>query len=261
MAGREFTRADAIGAPKVAIINETMARYFFGHESPIGRHIANGGRTAKPDIEIVGVVRDGKYDSLRAAVVRTAYLPWAQDNSIQSMTFFIRATGKPEAMSGMLRGAVARLDPNLPVFNEQSVQTQIDQSIYVDRMIAALSTFFGALATLLAAIGLYGVMAYNVARRTREIGVRMALGAERAHVLWLVMQEVALLAGVGILVALPVSYAAGRLINAQLYGVAPADFAVLAAGAAFLAIVAAIAGYVPALRATRVDPLVALRYE
>jgi predicted permease len=259
--GREFTRADAGGAPRVAIINETMARYFFGHDNPIGRHIGNRGRNDKPDTEIVGVVRDGKYDSLRKAVVRTALFPWAQNDSIQDMTFFVRAAGKPEALGGMLRGAVARLDPNLPVFNEQSVETQIDQSIYVDRMIAALSVFFGALATLLAAIGLYGVMAYNVARRTREIGVRMALGAERAHVLWLVMKEAALLAGLGIAVALPAAYAAGRLINAQLYGVAPADFAVLASGAVFLAVVAGIAGYVPAWRATQVDPLVALRYE
>ncbi len=261
VAGREFTRADGSGAPRVTIINETMAKYFFGHDNPIGRHVSNRGRTSKPDVEIVGVVRDGKYDSLRKNVVRTAYFPLAQDDGVQEVTFFVRAAGKPEALSGMLRGAVARLDPNLPVFNEESVETQIDESIYVDRMIAALSVFFGGLATLLAAIGLYGVMAYNVTRRTREIGVRMALGAERGHVLWLVMKEVALLAGLGIAVALPVSYGAGRIVNAQLYGVAPADFAVLAGGAVFLAIVAAIAGYVPAWRATRVDPLVALRYE
>jgi predicted permease len=261
IAGREFTRADAATAPRVAIINETMAKYFFGHENPLGRRMSNNGRTSKPDTEIVGVVRDGKYDSLRSAVVRTAFFPWSQDESTSEITFFVRATGKPEALSGTLRTAVARLDPNLPVFNEQTVETQIDQSIYVDRMIAALSVFFGGLATLLAAIGLYGVMAYNVARRTREIGVRMALGAARANVLWLVMKEVALLAGLGIAVALPAAYGAGRLVNAQLYGVAPADFLVLAAGAVFLAMVAAVAGYVPAWRATKVDPLIALRYE
>jgi ABC-type antimicrobial peptide transport system permease subunit len=128
-------------------------------------------------------------------------------------------------------------------------------------MIAALSSFFGGLATLLAAIGLYGVMAYSVSRRTREIGLRMALGAERGHVVWLVMREVTLLAGIGIAVALPIAYGLGRAVNSQLYGVQPADFAVLAGGTVLLALVAGVAGYVPARRASRVDPLIALRYE
>ena len=160
-----------------------------------------------------------------------------------------------------MRGAVAALDPNLPVYGLRTMKSEIDESIYIDRMIAALSSFFGALATLLAAIGLYGVMAYSVARRTREIGLRMALGAERGHVVWLVMREVTLLAGIGIAVALPVAYGLGRAVNSQLYGVQPADFGVLAGGTVLLALVAGVAGYVPARRASRVDPLVALRYE
>ena len=177
------------------------------------------------------------------------------------MSFFVRTAGDEASLGGELRGAVAGLDSNLPVYGLKTMQAEIDDSIYIDRMIAALSSFFGALATLLAAIGLYGVMAYSVARRTREIGLRMALGAERGHVVWLVMREVVMLAGIGIAVALPVAYGLGRAVNSQLYGVQPADFGVLAGGAVLLALVAGVAGYVPARRASRVDPLVALRYE
>jgi len=260
IAGREFTRADASGAPTVAIINEKMAQYFFGKESALGRRFGFG-RDKTTSIEIVGVVKNSKYDNLREEMTRTVYLPWAQDDRIEQMTFYVRSSQHAGGIGSALRGAVAALDANLPVYDLATVETGIANSIYIDRMIAALSTFFGALATLLAAIGLYGVMAYNVARRTREIGLRMALGAERGSVLWLVMKEVALLAGVGIAVALPAAYAVGRAVNSQLYGVPPADFAVLAGGALLLALVAAVAGYFPAVRATRVDPLVALRYE
>ncbi len=209
----------------------------------------------------MGVVRDGKYDSLREKIERTVFIPRTQDPRVEDMTFVVRATGNPASLGGALRAAVANLDPNLPVYNLKSTEAQIDESIYIDRMIAALSSFFGMLATLLAAIGLYGVMAYNVARRTREIGVRMALGAARGNVLWLVMKEVALLSGAGIIVALPVAYGLGRTVSSVLYGVKPADPAILVGGTLLLTLVAGLAGYVPALRATRVDPLVALRYE
>jgi predicted permease len=260
IAGREFTRRDDTAAPKVAVINESMARYFFGQKNAIGMHLGIG-RKDKLGIEIVGVVRDGKYLTLRENPERTVYFPWTQDEQIQNMTFVVRGSRNDEKMGGELRGAVGALDPNLPVYGLRTMKSEIDESIYIDRMIAALSSFFGGLATLLAAIGLYGVMAYSVARRTREIGLRMALGAERAHVMWLVMREVAMLAGIGIAVALPVAYGLGRAVNSQLYGVRPADFGVLAGGTLLLAMVAGVAGYVPALRASRVDPLVALRYE
>jgi predicted permease len=260
IAGREFTRRDDATAPPVAVINESMARYFFGQKNAIGLHLGMG-RGGKLGIEIVGVVRDGKYRNLREQPERTVYFPWTQDPGIQDVTFFARGAGDAAALGGELRGAVAALDPNLPVYGLKTMQTEIDDSIYIDRMIAALSSFFGGLATLLAAIGLYGVMAYSVARRTREIGLRMALGAERGHVVWLVMREVTLLAGIGVAVALPIAYGLGRAVNSQLYGVQPADFAVLAGGTLLLSLVAGVAGYVPARRASRVDPLVALRYE
>ncbi len=260
VAGREFTRRDDAGAPKVAVINESMARAFFGQRSPLGMHLGMG-RAKNLDIEIVGVVRDGKYADLREKVQRTMYTPWAQDPNIESMTFFLRAAGNESSLGGALRGTVAGFDPNLPVYDLKTMQAEIDESIYIDRMIAALSSFFGGLATLLAAIGLYGVMAYSVTRRTREIGLRMALGAERGHVIWLVMREVTLLAGVGIAVALPIAYGLGRAVNSQLYGVAPTDLLVMAGGTVVLSLVAGLAGFMPAWRASRVDPLIALRYE
>jgi predicted permease len=260
ISGREFTRADAAGAPQVAIVNQKFAEYFFGKENPIGRRFGLG-RDKAANIEIIGVVKNSKYSDLREEPLREVYTPWKQDDAIEQMTFYVRSSQGASAIGGALRGAVASIDPNLPVYDLSTVETTIANSIYVDRMVAALSSFFGGLATLLAAIGLYGVMAYSVARRTREIGLRMALGAGRGSVLWLVMKEVALLAALGIGVALPAAYAVGRIVNSQLYAVPPADFAVLAGGAALLAFVAGVAGYLPALRATRVDPLVALRYE
>lgn len=153
IAGREFSRRDGPGAPRVAVINETMARYFFGHDNPIGRRLSFE-REKTPDIEIVGVVRDGKYQSLREKVERTLFIPWAQDQGIEGMSFFVRTSEKPTALAATLRASVAALDANLPVYDLKSLETEIAESIYVDRMIAALSSFFGALATVLAAIGL-----------------------------------------------------------------------------------------------------------
>jgi predicted permease len=255
IAGREFTAADMASSPKVSVINQTMARYFFGNANPLGRHLGYGPGKAK-DVEIVGVVRDSKYLDLREKPARTHYIPWTQDATLEQMTFFVRSNAPVAAQA-----VVAALDPDLPVYGVETTEARIADSIYVDRMIAALSSFFGALATLLAAIGLYGVMAYSVARRTREIGVRMALGARRENVLWMVLRQTALLSGIGIGLALPLSFGLGRAIQSQLYGVSAGDFRVIAASAILLAFVSAAAGYFPALRATRVDPLTALRHE
>ena len=184
------------------------------------------------------------------------YVPWTQDKTIEQMTYFVRSSGPVGAQA-----AVAALDPDMPVYDLQTTEAHIADSIYIDRMIATLSSFFGALATLLAAIGLYGVIAYSVARRTREIGVRMALGARRQDVLWMVLRQTAILAGIGIALALPLSIGLGRAIQSQLYGVSPADFRVIAGSAILLAIVSATAGYFPALRAARSHSLTALRHE
>ena len=258
LAGRDFTNADGPKAPLTIIVNERFARHFFGDQNPIGRRIHF--RREKDSLEIVGVVRDGKIVELREKPLRCVYLPYAQ-SQVQYMTFYARTTQEPSVMTQTLREEVRRQDPNLPIFNVKTMEDQIDESLFMDRLVAALSASFGALATLLAAVGLYGVMAYMVVRRTREIGIRMALGADRRQVLRLVMKEVVAVAVVGIGIAVLASLAMGRLIQSQLLDVSARDPWVMAAATLTLAVVALFAGFLPALRATRVDPLTALRYE
>jgi putative ABC transport system permease protein len=260
VSGREFTERDVKGAPKVAIINETMAKYFFEGASPIGRRFGFG-RGSATDVEIVGVAKDVRSLELRDRAPRFIYLPYAQDESVTQLTFYVRAAQGAQSTAAALRQAVHRIDANLPIFDMKSMQVQVDESLFVERMVAVLSVAFGALATLLAAIGLYGVMSYAVTRRTREIGIRMALGAESGRVLWLVLKEVAVMAAVGITGGLAVAFWLTRQIQAQLFGLAPTDPATLAGAAGLLAVIALAAGYFPARRATTIDPLVSLRSE
>ena len=180
---------------------------------------------------------------------------------MNQLTFYARTDAGPLAMAQALRDEVRRQDANMPIFNVKTLEMQIDESLFMDRLVAMLSAAFGTLATLLAAIGLYGVMAFMVVRRTREIGIRMALGADRRSVLGLVMREVLILAGAGIAIAVLTSYALGSVIESQLLGVSGRDPLVMVWATGGLALMAFFAGYVPALRATRVDPLSALRYE
>ena len=258
--GREFTERDVKGAPPVAIINETMAKYFFGDTDPIGRRFGVGGGPPT-SIEIVGVVKDVRSLALRDTPPRYAYIPYMQDDSLTQLTFYVRAAGGEAHVFDAVRQTVRRLDANLPVFDVKSMEAQVAESLFVERMVAALSVAFGGLATLLAAIGLYGVMSYAVARRTREIGIRMALGAEPRGVLWLVLKEVALLSAFGVTVGLLTAYFAARRVESQLFGLAPNDPVTLVSAVALLLTVALVAGFVPARRATRIDPLLALRTE
>ena len=258
LVGREFTKADQPNSHRVVVVNERFSKHFFGDENPLGRRIRF--RRDQDAAEIVGVVRDGKITSLREKPQRVVYLPYTQAQ-IGYMTFYARTMQDPAAAAQMLRDQVRREDPDLPIFNLTTMERQLDESMFLDRLVAALSAGFGTLATLLAAVGLYGVMAFMVARRTREIGIRMALGAGRREVLRLVMKEVVTLAAVGIGIAIVASLAMGRLVQSQLLGVSARDPGVMLAAVAALAVVALLAGLIPALRATRVDPLSALRYE
>jgi predicted permease len=259
-AGREFDERDDAGAPPVAVVNETFARYFFGEESALGRRFAFA-RDESTQLEIVGVVHDAKTVTLREEPTRMFYVPYRQDRALNYLTLYVRTRGDERALADEVRAAVARVEPDLPVFGLKTMNAQLGETLFVERMIAALSLAFGVLATLLAAVGLYGVMSFAVARRTREIGIRMALGAERRRVLGLVLHDVALLAGIGIAIGLPASVALSRLLASQLFGISPWDPLTLALAAAVLALVTLAAGWAPARRATRLDPMVALRYE
>ena len=261
LAGREFTASDGPGALKVAIVNEKFAHYFFGNENAVGRWFGIGGGNVKLDIQIVGVAKDGKYSSVKQVTPRFVYLPYRQSQDPGGMTFYVRTVQDPTLASGVARRDVQRLDPNLPVNNLQSMDQLISDNIWLDRVVAALSMGFGLLATLLAAIGLYGVLAFMVARRTREIGIRLAVGASPATIVRLVMAEVALVAGTGILVAIPLSLALTRYLKSQLFGLSSTDPWTFAGAALFLALIGVVAAYFPARRAMRIDPVRALRWE
>jgi predicted permease len=254
--GRDFTPEDQASAAKVAVINETLARKYFPGTSPIGKRIGVSGARR----EIVGVIADTKYRNLRENFTNTVYMPLAQAQTGTGRTLHVRTFAGPAGMSAAVREQLRALDKNLPV-EIGLFSDLVDDSLAQERLIAALSGFFAGLALLLTATGLYGVIAYSVQRRTREIGIRMSLGARRAAVLWMVLRDCLLLAGLGVAVGIPVSVWLSQFVARQLFGVAPGDLTTIAAAAAFLIVVAALAGYLPARRASRVDPMVALRCE
>lgn len=260
--GRDFTPRDVLGAPKVAVVNQSFVNYYFRDRNPLGRHIGFGGIVGtKLDIEIVGVVKDAKSRSLKEKIHREVYTPALQDEAPSTLTFYIRTAGEASNMARLARRAVRQRDATLPIFDVKTIAAQIRETHYTDRLITVLSIAFGFVATLLAAVGLYGVMAFAVTRRTRELGIRMALGAQRTQVLRMVMREVFVLAAVGMAVALPLALALGRLIQSQLFELRSSDPGVLCAATAVLSAVALFAGYIPAFRATRIDPMNALRWD
>jgi len=261
LAGREFRASDDMAAPRVAVVNETFAQVYFGTANPLGRQFTFNSDTTKRPIEIVGVAKDSKYADVREQKQRFIFCPYGQqyDASIGALTYYLRTSQDPQSIASALRQAVREADASLPVYNLKTMQRQIDDDMFADRVVTLLSGVFGVLATALAAIGLYGVLSYTVTRRTREIGIRIALGARRGDVLGLVLREVAILAVIGIGIAIPLSFPLANLAKSMLYGVAPHDVWALAGGTAVLFLVALAAGYMPAARAARVDPLVALR--
>jgi predicted permease len=260
--GRDFSDRDEKGAPQVAVVNERFAKRYFAGRSPVGLHLGMGGNPGtRTDIEIVGVVKDTRYESLRDEIPYELYLPYRQVDFVQGMTVYARALGDPTAIFAAMRRAVNELDSNVPIYRMRTLDQQLDKSLMSERLLASLSGVFGLLATLLAAIGLYGVMAYMVVRRTREIGIRMALGANRGSVVWLVMREVLLLSAIGVAIGGAGAYAATRLVQKQLFGILPTDALTMALSALGIATVALVAGYLPARRATAIDPMRALRWE
>jgi len=260
--GRDFNERDNATAPKVGIVNQKFAKRYFGDASPLGRHIGMGiDPGTKLDIQIVGVVGDTKYESMRDEIPYEFYIPQEQKNFANGATVYVRAQGDQTAVFNAIRGLVREVDSNVAMYDMRTVENQVQISLLTERLLATLSTVFGCLATFLAALGLYGVMAFMVARRTREIGIRMALGAGQGSVVWMVLREALTLAGIGVAVGLVGSYVVTRLIQTQLFGVAPTDLLTMAGAALGIAGVSALAGYVPAKRATGIDPMIALRWE
>lgn len=263
LAGREFGPQDTPTSLKVAIINESMAKFYFGHANPIGRKmwIDNQEHKDQP-MEIVGVARDVRDHTLRGPVQRRFYVPTGQAlDAIYAINFEIQTAGKPQDLTEPVRKAFAALDANVPVSRIRTLDELVDSSISKDILVARLSTFFGLLALVLACVGLYGVMSYTVSRRTREIGVRMALGAQRTQVLGMVLNEGLKLVLIGIMVGIPVALLASRVFSSMLFGLSPADPLSMLTVIAVLGGVATLAGLIPARRATKVDPMIALRYE
>lgn len=262
ISGREFTDADTAAAPKVAVINETMAKKWFAGQNPIGMKFAWGaGDKVVPNITVVGVVRDNKHSEVRQKPEPFLWQPYAQESRLGSSTFYVRTVGDPLALANSIRSEVRRLDANLPVGNLKTVEKQISDQLFADRLMMTLSVSFAALAALLASIGIYGVMAYSVVQRTREIGIRVALGATQSNVRGLVLREALIIAAIGLLIGVPATYAVGKYAEGILFGVTGRDPWMMAAAAVLLCGVTLLAGFLPARRAARIDPMVALRYE
>ena len=248
--------------PTTVMINEKFAKKFFPGRNPLGLHLGFGNDPGtRMDMEIIGIVKDIKYTSLRDEIPEQAYIPYMGSHFLGRMTMYIRTAVDPNLLMPTLREKVRELDPNLPIYGLRTTETQISNSLVTERMIASLSTVFGFLATILAVIGLYGLMSYTVAQRTREIGIRMALGAEQGNVVWMVMRDVLRLIGFGIVVGIPAALALTRVVESQLFGLTGHDPRTLAMAAVALTAVACAAGYIPAFRASRLDPIKALRYE
>jgi len=262
--GRTFTAKDDLKAPKVAVVNQAFAERYLTGLNPIGQRFSMD--IARPDpIEIIGVVKDAKYTSQRDEIPATMYRPWLQTpGAINQMSFEVRTVGDPKAFLPAIRQAVREVEPNLPLSNIKTQVEQADETLSIERLFAKLMSLFGLLAQQLASIGLYGVLAYSVSRRTHEIGIRMALGANRARMLTMILRQGMTLTLIGVVLGLGGAYVLTRYLeslNSMLFGVQPRDPFTFGVTALLLTVVALIACFIPARRATKVDPMVALRYE
>lgn len=261
LSGREFGRTDGVQAGKVAIVNEQFAKKFGLGRDAVGKRMARRGGQPELDIAIVGVAQDSKYSEVKSVAPPVFYVPYRQEERIGSLTFYVRTPLAPDTLLTAIPRLVAAEDPNLPIDDLRTLPQQIRENVFMDRLVTVLATAFAALATLLAAVGLYGVLAYTVAQRTREIGLRMALGAVPGRVRGMVLGQVLRMTAVGGLLGLVAAVWLGRSAQALLYQLTTHDPAVLASAVVALLVVALGAGLIPAFRASRVDPLSALRYE
>jgi predicted permease len=262
--GRDFTDQDGVNSQKVVVINETTARLYFGSANCVGRSLSVSQISGQ--MEIAGVVSDAKYHNLREEPVPMLFIPFLQvpETSpffLSQMTFEARTVVSPESVAPQIRREVQLVDKDLPVFAIKTLAEQVDESLVRERLVATLSSFFGLLALALGCVGLYGLMSYKVAQRTNEIGIRMALGAQRGKVSWMVLMETLVLVSAGILIGLPIALASTRLVSSMLFGLSPIDPTTIAGSVLLMMTICAVAGFLPAWKASRVDPIVALRYE
>jgi predicted permease len=259
MSGREFTPSDVAGAPKVVVVNQAFAKKFGLGSDAVGKRMSDGGDTL--NMEIVGLIRDAKYSEVKQEIPPVFFEPALQDTSLGFSYFYVRTSRSTQQLLGEIPRVVKSLDPNLPVEQLKTMTQQVKENVFLDRLISMLSAAFALLATLLAAVGLYGVLAYSVAQRTREIGVRMALGANGGRVQLMVLRQVAIMTLIGGVVGIGAAIALGKAAQSLLFDLQGRDPAVIVLSAIVLSAVAMISGYIPALRASRIDPVQALRYE
>lgn len=260
--GRDISVQDTQSALKVAVINQSMAMFYFGSANPIGHKFTiNGSDENKDPIEIVGVARDVRDHDLKIATTRRFYIPFSQSAPNGNINFLIRTAGNPQGVAEAARKQIKEFDHRVPVYSTHPLQELLDSSISNEILVAWLSGFFGLLGLLLACVGLYGVMSYTVGRQTREIGVRMALGAQRSSMLWMVLRQAGKMVVVGMIAGIPLALAASYWLASMLYGLKGTDPLSMFAAMLMLAFVALVAAAIPARRASKVDPMVALRYE
>jgi predicted permease len=260
LAGREFTRADAKATPKVALVNEAFAKKFNLGRDAVGKRMSQGVGN-KLDIEIVGLVPNAKYSEVKQVIPPQYFVPYRQAERVGRISFYVRTALDAEQLLPTIQPVIAKLDPNLPIEELRTMPQQIDENVFLDRVMSTLSASFAVLATLLAAVGLYGVLAYTIAQRTREIGLRMALGADRSRVRGMVLKQVGWMTIIGGIVGLAGAIGLGRAAKSLLFELEGHDPTVLVAAAVLLTLVALGAGFVPAQRASNIDPMRALRYE
>src|SRR6202034_2784438 len=260
LAGRNFSPSDTSTSQHVAIISEHTAKVLFPLGNPLGRHYGFGDDKPENDVTVIGIAKDVKFGDLAEDPVNLDYFPYIQ-HPRGFGDFEVRYTGSFAPVAATVQQTIHSIDRNLPITKVTTLDEQVARSITNQRLVAQLSAFFGLLAVFLSCIGIYGVMSYVVTRRTNEIGIRMALGAGRSKMLWMVLREILILVSIGVVIGVPVTLAGDRLVSKMLFGLKPTDPLTLVSATVMLLIVAAIAGYLPARRASLVDPMVALRYE